>query len=81
MDDNQMEELRCTKCSLGSVTTPKIIKKGPHYKAVCPNCGAYIKFLKASEVQKFNLESPEDPQEEILFKLDLILDHLGIKTA
>jgi hypothetical protein len=38
------EEVVCVRC--GTVDDYDTVPAGPHLKAVCKNCGKYIKFLK-----------------------------------
>ena len=55
---------------------------GPHTKLICVHCGKYIKFASSKDLA----DNPDDAlvDDDILnrieFKLDLIIDHLGIKA-
>jgi len=78
-----MRALLCGHCGFKEI--PSVIQKGPHYKAICSNCGKYIKFLKKSQVDqsvKIEIDEFKEPNEiqlnEIIFKLDLIIDRLEI---
>ena len=62
--------------------------KEPHNKLSCGECGKYIKFISDSDaafLEWVDKESAPKQQnnstiQEINFKLDLVLDHLGIKN-
>lgn len=40
--------MRCKKCSFNG--SPNLEETGPHTKATCPNCGAYIKMIGKDEL-------------------------------
>ncbi len=40
------ENIICKRC--GSINDYYVVKTGPHKKAICNNCGIYIKFTKQS---------------------------------
>ena len=52
IEKNLRFELLCNKCAHRGV--PNLEESGPHTKALCsnPDCGAYIKFLSASELKQ-----------------------------
>jgi DNA transposition AAA+ family ATPase len=65
-----------------------INKNGPHIKLSCDYCGSYIKFISKNEYNALIIDNEEqknqtddDIMNEINFKLDLILDHLGIRET
>lgn len=47
----------CTKCGSYDV---RYIDAGPHIKAVCKHCGAFIKFVSKKEFAQMNRETDED---------------------
>lgn len=70
------------ECTCGS-TIGYVEQSGPHNKLYCEKCKRYIKFISQKELNKLSPVAGGVPEqitlEEINFKLDLILDHLGIK--
>lgn len=66
--------------------------RGYHNRLDCTECGKYIKYIGEQELREIKIKyadnilddlqdrphRPEDDLSEISFKLDLILDHLGI---
>ena len=60
--------MKCKKCSSDDLVD---VNSGPHSKVICGECWTF---------QKFNEDGKPEMKllEEIYFKLDLILDHLGI---
>ena len=75
-------QYKCGRCD--EETTANVVKSGPHNKLVCSKCKQYIKFISNDELEScVSMEDyKSDPNliKEIVFKLDLILDHLGIKN-
>lgn len=69
---------KCNKC--GS-TSGRIDQSGPHRKLSCFDCGNYIKMIGKAEVfiPEHTDEDIKEIVKEINFKLDVIIDHLGIK--
>jgi uncharacterized Zn finger protein len=68
----------CKKC--GSYKG-SLVKISIHNKLSCAECGAFIKFVSAKEtieLETVKNASNEVTLEEVNFKLDLILSHLGI---
>jgi len=58
-----------------------VVLSGPHYKLLCAKCRRFLKFISKSTLE--NCTKVADRTEEITletinFKLDLIIDHLGI---
>jgi hypothetical protein len=62
-----------------------------HNRVDCLECGRYIKFIGESELDRIKIVQnvddfqehpiyPEDGLAELNFKLDLIIDHLGVKN-
>lgn len=43
-----MEDVKCQRCQ--TVNQFTVEQSGPHLKAVCDNCGRYIKFLKQDKI-------------------------------
>jgi DNA-directed RNA polymerase subunit RPC12/RpoP len=41
-------KLLCARCE--KIVEPVITTSGPHYKANCPDCGKYIKFVPANMI-------------------------------
>ena len=74
-------QYKCFKCE--KEVTVNVIKAGPHNKLVCSECKAYIKFISNDELESclsmMDFKSNSTLIDEIVFKLDLIIDHLGIK--
>ena len=72
----------CQHC--GKFEYGVIAASGPHMRLNCNECGKFIKFVKKTEIYEY-IDEPKEPEEdpdilkEINFKLDLILDHLGIR--
>lgn len=50
IDKNLRFSISCKKCTWTGV--PNLEESGPHTKALCPECGAYIKFVSASELKQ-----------------------------
>ena len=77
-----MNQIRyqCNRCE--KMVIANVIKKSPKQnKLVCTECKQYIKFIGQTELEGCMIDSDiEDPLHEISFKLDLILDHLGIRS-
>lgn len=75
----------CPNC--GVKDTGEIVISGPSFKLSCNTCMKYIKFVgKKDTFQYISVDVEEDDiivnkdmLNEINFKLDLILDHLGIR--
>jgi len=75
----------CKKCGSNNGI---LNKNGPHTKLSCNHCGSYIKFVSKNEYNKLIEDNGMEDNgmegndiDEINFKLDLILDHLGIIKA
>lgn len=72
----------CGQC--GSQDTGEITQQGTQYKLTCCQCFKYIKWVKKTETFQYviPLEDEFTPANiaYINFKLDLIIDHLGIKA-
>ena len=87
---------KCNRCgkevnaSLSRVTYKN--HGGTHRRVDCVECGKFIKYLGKDEVIDDFQEHPDYPEDEYILnrkfvtldelslKLDLILDHLGIKN-
>jgi len=79
---------RCKKLSRAKVTLTAFRSKNytgkKHNRVDCLECGKYIKFMGEKELRKIKSESAIDREitnAELNFKLDLILDHLGVKNG
>ena len=71
-------EYKCGRCDADVMAD--VVKSGPNNKLVCSKCKQYIKFISNDELEScVSMEDyKSDPNliKEIVFKLDLILDHL-----
>ena len=76
--------MKCRKCKSEKLEVRiETFKDGSeHNRLMCTDCGVFQKFLNSTDAKNFRMmvgDSVEDVTlAEINFKLDLILDHLGI---
>ena len=88
--------MKCKKCgSKNLVVNQEMFKdgSGPHSRCTCKDCGAFYGFLGKDEKKRFAgeiLDGILEPDikvkssiklKDLDFKLDLILDHLGVKNG
>ena len=72
-------DLKCGYCGGTNIVLQEV---GPHSKAVCADCGKFVKFVKKTQaaaiksLDKTNLYDSKK-LDEINFKLDIILDYIG----
>jgi len=68
----------CVKCGSGKGV---VQITDTHKKLSCDRCGSYVKFIGKKDflIDADNADDETIFLDEINFKLDLILDHLGIK--
>ena len=72
-------DLKCQYCGGTNIV---LQDSGPHSKAVCADCGKFVKFVKKTQaaaiksLDKTNLYDSKK-LDEINFKLDIILDYIG----
>ena len=75
--------MKCKKCGHSNLV---IVDSGPHKKLICNDCLGFQKFLPKGQakgfeqIQKKTLR-PTNDIDGVHFKLDLILDYLGIKEV
>ena len=75
--------MKCKKCNSQNLIVKEEYFKngsGPHRRLICADCLAFQKFMKKTEAK--NLEIVRNiTNEELNFKLDLILAHLDIEIT
>lgn len=76
--------MRCSKCDFDG--NPNLEETGPHTKALCPKCGAYIKMVSKDELDAIIKASIPDERLTFVIKtsassavMPIILTH--VRTA
>ena len=76
-----MIKAKCKKCGSSNLRVELEMFKngsGPHRRCTCNDCGAFQKFISKKEVENIEITTNPVTLDDLNFKLDLILDNLGI---
>lgn len=69
------------ECKYCGCPETDIYTNGPHYELICTSCNKHLQFISKGMLDSLpdiGKEKEEVTLETINFKLDLILEHLGI---
>ena len=77
--------MKCKKCGSSDLV---VVDSGPHKKLICNECLGFQKFLPHGQAKGFeqiqkkrSVVKSKGDLAGVHFKLDLILDHLGVKNG